>query len=149
MSFGFKPQHTRCGGRREGSAKDFRRWPELHQKTHFTRRARLRSSIVASTFTATELQNVNSFTRSKTFRLNLTPRKVRKSQQLWHLNKLDQFIHRNLTTIVQIFLKRCLICQNCLFSKTFCSNLSIFFLHRYICNICDILQLCTATTCTV
>ena len=34
----------------------------------------------------TELQNVNSFTRSKTFRLNLTPRKVRKSRLLWHLN---------------------------------------------------------------
>ena len=28
---------------------------------------------------------------------------------------------------MQIFLKRCLICQNCLFSKTFFSNLPIFF----------------------
>ena len=34
----------------------------------------------------TELWNVNSFTRSKTFKPNFTRRKARKSRQFWHLN---------------------------------------------------------------
>ena len=35
----------------------------------------------------TELQNVNSFTRSKTLKLNFAPRKAHKSQQFWDLRE--------------------------------------------------------------
>ena len=36
-----------------------------------------------------ELQNVNSFTQSKTFKPNFTPQKARKSRQFWHTEEIN------------------------------------------------------------
>ena len=110
-----------------------------------------------------ELQNVNSFTRSKTLELNFTPRKARKSRQFWDLSetKLTKMIvlENKCWQLFQIRLvytqKSYINCANlfkigliwsyCVFSQTFYLNLQIL-LHRYIRHICDISQLCTFGT---
>ena len=44
--------------------------------------------------TCAELQNVNSFTRSKILELNFTPRKARKKRQFWHLSQI-KYVKKN------------------------------------------------------
>ena len=104
----------------------------------------------------TELQNVISFTQSKSFRPNFTPWKVRKSRQIEDLNLMKfrwmaTLKGKKVPNMASLKIKTSqtwwnlpqnyFILQKCVVSYTFYPNFPIF-LHRYICHICDILQLC-------
>ena len=108
---------------------------------------------------ASELQNVKSFTRTKIFNLDFTSRKVRRSRHflhfkprkqnlrgfLWCINLDKLSIQASLsmdpTLVAQIF-QKWLVFANFWSSQTCYPNLPIF-LHGYIFDIRDILQLCS------
>ena len=70
---------------------------------------------------------IKYFTFSKTFKPKFTRRKARKSQQFWHLNKLNKTNNRNRTYTVQIFPKKGLIWHNWVISQTFTQTCQYFY----------------------